>query len=1566
MAQFPSNIDLSSLDGTTGFKLSGAAQIDYSGSVASAGDVNGDGFADLIVGAYRADPHGSNSGASYVVFGKASGFGANIDLSSLDGTTGFKLSGAVSGDYAGRSVASAGDVNGDGFADLIVGAGGADPHGSNSGASYVVFGKASGFAANIDLSTLDGTTGFKLSGAAVRDYSGFSVASAGDVNGDGFADLIVGAFLADPHGTDSGASYVVFGKASGFAANIDLSTLDGTAGFKLSGAAAGDFSGGSVASAGDVNGDGFADLIVGAYRADPHGAYSGASYVVFGKASGFLPNIDLSSLDGTTGFRLSGAAAYDFSGWSVASAGDVNGDGFADLIVGARGADPHGSLSGASYVLFGKASGFAANVDLSTLDGTTGFKLSGAAAGDWSGNSVASAGDVNGDGFADLIVGAFLADPHGTDSGASYVVFGRAGNHAPAGAVTITGIATEDEVLTADISTLTDADGVGTPHYQWQRSNGVGFDNVGLDQATYTLGDADVGATMRVAVSYTDGQGTVETITSAVTALVANVNDAPAGGVTIAGTATEDEVLTADTSTLTDADGLGTPHYQWQRSNGVGFDDVGLDQATYTLGDADVGTTLRVVVRYTDGRGTVETITSAATAAVANVNDAPAGAVTITGTAAEDQVLTADTSILTDADGLGTPHHQWQRSNGASFDDVGLDQATYSLGDADVGATLRVVVSYTDGHGTAESITSATTTAVANVNDAPVVTASSGRTVATEKIAVAVDPGLTLADVDSATLASATVAITGGFHAGEDVLAFANDGATMGNIAASYAAGTGILTLVSAGATATLAQWQAALRAVTYTDISDAPNAAERTVSFVINDGTDASTASTRTVSGVISVDDPAVAHNDAFTTAETTALGGSLFADNGAGADDPDGGAAFSVMAVNGNAAGMGGQITLLSGAHVTVNADGTFSYDPHHAFDYLAAPGSGASNTPATDQFTYTITGGTTATVTMTVTGVDSTDILQGTAGPDTLSAGIGTDTLNGQAGDDTLIGGPGADTLVGGPGSDTASYASSSLGVNVNLATGAATGGDAQGDTLAAIENLTGSAQPDVLTGDGGDNVLDGGGGADTMTGGTGNDTYVVENAGDMVIENAGEGTDTVNSTAHLRLAANVENLTLVGSADLQGYGNSDANTLTGNDGNNLLDGDVGADTMVGGAGSDVYFVDNGSDQVIENANEGNDAVFSTTHLRLAANVETLVLQGSADLQAYGNSLANMIIGNAGSNILDGDAGADAMSGGAGNDVYFVDNAGDMVIENADEGNDAVFSTAHFALTANAETLVLQGSADLQGYGNSLNNALFGNAGSNLLDGRGGVDVMVGGAGNDVYFVDDGGDQVIENPGEGTDAVFSGAHYQLSANVETLVLQGGADLQGYGNGLANRLYGNSGANLLDGGAGADIMRGGLGNDVYIVDNSGDLVFENASEGNDAVFASIDCTLTTNVETLVLQGSGNLSGTGNGGANTIVGNSGDNTLDGGAGADVLMGNAGNDTFVFHAGQANGDLVVDFASGVDSLQFVGYDASATFTQSDATHWQINYSGGTETIAFMNGSTPDLNDWHFV
>ncbi|MBX9609489.1 MAG: hypothetical protein K2Y51_24990 [Gammaproteobacteria bacterium] len=419
-------IALSSLNGVNGFRLEGVAAGDGSGvSVSGAGDVNGDGFADLLIGADGADPNGAGSGSSYLVFGQAGGFAASVNLGTLNGSNGFRMDGGDISDQTGHAVSVVGDVNGDGFADLLVGAANSDPTGPGSGPSYVLFGKASGFTASINLSTLDGSNGFRLNGVAANDATGFAVRGAGDINGDGLDDLVVGAYNAAPNGISAGQSFVVFGKSSAFSPIVNLSD-----GFALNGVAPGDLSGVAVSGVGDFNGDGFGDLVVGASGADVNGNLSGASYVVFGQASGFAPSINLSALNGSTGFRLEGVAHDDRSGFAVSGAGDVNGDGFDDLLVGS----PFGSLqapgAGASYVVFGSASSFAATVNLSSLSGSNGFRVDGVAENDESGKALSAAGDVNGDGFDDILIGAAGADANGTNAGASYVVFGKASGFA--------------------------------------------------------------------------------------------------------------------------------------------------------------------------------------------------------------------------------------------------------------------------------------------------------------------------------------------------------------------------------------------------------------------------------------------------------------------------------------------------------------------------------------------------------------------------------------------------------------------------------------------------------------------------------------------------------------------------------------------------------------------------------------------------------------------------------------------------------------------------------------------------------------------------------------------------------------------------------------------------------------------------------------------------------------------------------------------------------------------------------------------------------------------------------
>lgn len=423
-------IELASVaSGTGGFVINGQAASEMAGwTVTGAGDVNGDGLADLLIGAPHGAPAaGAEGGRAYVVFGRSSGSSV-IDLAAL-GSGGFVINGAAAGDNGGGSVAAAGDVNGDGLADLLIGAPFADrdPAGTaDAGHSYVVFGKSSTGA--VDLGAL-GSGGFDIVGQQAGDHSGASVATAGDVNGDGLADLLIGAPAADAAaGANAGRSYVVFGRTATTAVDLAGIAAGAGGGFVVNGRLAGESSGSAVGGAGDVNGDGLADLLVGA-----PGAGAGHAYLVFGQATATAIELDAIAA-GNGGFVINGQGNGDRSGASVAAAGDVNGDGLADLLVGAPAANPAGAANGGrSFVVFGKNANTAA-VELSALAaaGSGGFVINGQA-GEHSGSSVAAAGDINGDGLSDLLVGAAAAAPGArTDAGRTYVVFGKADTSAVA------------------------------------------------------------------------------------------------------------------------------------------------------------------------------------------------------------------------------------------------------------------------------------------------------------------------------------------------------------------------------------------------------------------------------------------------------------------------------------------------------------------------------------------------------------------------------------------------------------------------------------------------------------------------------------------------------------------------------------------------------------------------------------------------------------------------------------------------------------------------------------------------------------------------------------------------------------------------------------------------------------------------------------------------------------------------------------------------------------------------------------------------------------------------------
>ncbi|HET6157895.1 MAG TPA: calcium-binding protein [Dongiaceae bacterium] len=546
----------------------------------------------------------------------------------------------------------------------------------------------------------------------------------------------------------------------------------------------------------------------------------------------------------------------------------------------------------------------------------------------------------------------------------------------------------------------------------------------------------------------------------------------------------------------------------------------------------------------------------------------------------------------------------------------------------------------------------------------------------------------------------------------------------------------------------------------------------------------------------------------------------------------------------------------------------------------------------------------------------GDDGANVIYGNDSFNELSGRGGNDRLTGAGGNDVLVGGTGDDFLDGGDGNDR-------------------------------------------LYGENGNDTLDGGNGTDTMTGGSGNDLYVVNIGSDVAVEDADGGIDEIRSSVSwfLGAVANVENLTLTGTGNINGYGTTVGNVITGNSGDNsllggdgndvlsgglgddALDGGTGNDKMVGGKGNDVYFIDSLKDVVVEKSKEGDDYVFSTISYVLGNNLEHLTLTSAGDVNGIGNALGNVITGYIGKNKLDGKAGNDVLTGDAGNDLLLGGTGDDILYGGAD--NDTLRGGA--------------GQDELTG--GAGDDLLLGETGSDLLDGGTGNDDMRGGQGDDVYRVDSVDDKVTELKGQGIDRIDVGFTYDLAtangANVEKLFLDGSGDIDGFGNGLNNVILGNNGKNLLnghggddtllagsgeailigetgndvlfasqkddklDGGDGNDVLQGnggadtligGRGNDWYIEVDATDTLVEDVNGGIDKISAAMNYTLGANFENLTLLGGANYEGKGNELANIIVGNTGNNYLQGLAGNDVLTGGDGSDVLI--GGTGNDKMV--------------------------------------------------------
>lgn len=1433
------SIDLNSLDGTSGYQITSSVDIR---AVSDIGDINKDGFADFMVGLPSPGEGGPDySGGAIVVYGSASGPGAQLDLDSLDSSQGFSISGTEQFGRTGASVSGAGDVNGDGIDDIVLGA----PNNAfGDGEAFVVFGRETGFGTDVDLAALDGTNGFRIRGVPSFGDAGESVSAAGDVNGDGFDDIILTGYYGGFYYERE--AYVVFGKGTGFSSNVDLDSLDGSNGYKLVGFS-GDYYQLTIDAAGDVNGDGIDDVIIGDYGANNYG---GESFVVFGQTGPHGPTFDVSALDGTNGFRLVGSS-NEYSGTSVAGAGDVNGDGFDDLLVGAPQRTAYGVYYvGASYLIFGGSDGFSSSIDLNSLDGSSGSRLLGADEYDYSGQAVSAAGDINGDGFDDFLIGA----PFSESGGKTFIVYGRDYRND----VELLGTDGSDvidflsEDLTLDPIQIFMLGGDDTLNLRGGAFNGVIYSGAGNNAINISPGQNEVvinsgpgdltvnfggsttppregGGHSDITIrnsrsgSFTGGLGTVTVI----------VDDMP-----------DDSSATA----YVEGTGYVFQFGSWQQAtawrNRVGslvleFNDGQFEVRAMDFDPNDVLGGPRAIERVEFADGTVFTYEDLVARGFdiegTDSDDA------LTGTNVTDRILgfegndDIDSGDGDDTVDGGSGNDTLSAGDGADvlIGAVGDDFLSGGLGDDSYVISAGDGTDSIDDSGGVDQIVFGAGIALVDIgvsqsgNDL-VIGLNSGDSLTikewfvddtqrVERFVFADDQLLLLSDTDMEGL-------IGGTNQSPEVGTGVGPQSTDEDTPFSFTVPAGAFVDPDVGDNLTLS--------ATLDDGSPLPgwlSFDEVTESF---SGTPSNDDVGSAIIKVTATDSGGESVDDTFTLTVANVNDAPIIA---AGIDDQtaDEDAAFNfTLPIDAFAdVDVGDTLTLsaslsddsalpgwLSFDSVTGTFSGTPINDDVGSIEVKITATDAAAESVA-DTFTLTVNNINDApTVAVPLT---SQRIAENGAFSYQVPAGTFTDI---DVGDNLTIS---AASAGGGalPGwlsfdSGTATFSGTppagSAGDLIIEVTATDSGGLSVTDELPfeilPAGSIVGTSGDDILFGTLGDDVMDGKGGDDAIDGLAGDDRI-----------NGGPGHDS----------------------------------LIGGPGNDVLKGEGGNDTLDGGEGDDT--LDGGSNMDVLTGGAGNDSL-------------------------HGGGADDILDGGVGDDTLDGGANADSLTGGVGNDVLLGSGGNDTL--DGGEGDDILDGGA------NADTLT-------------------GGPGNDILDGSGGNDTLTGGVGDDT--LSGGANADLVDGGDGNDV---------------LTGEGGNDV----------LIGGDGDDSLDGGANADTLMGGAGNDTLV-----------GGGGNDTLEGGTGMdVLTGDANADVLDGGDD--------DDVLAGNGGDDTFIGGLGNDLLQGGGNNDTYQFERGDGQ-DTIEETGGGADSVEY-GLDIAKEqlwFTQA-GNDLVVRTVGETDTVT--------IDDWY--